>query len=300
MRVFGSYPRLFAEDVNMSVETVVSIVESPGGGAAQSNFMEAVEWLRWWNADPAHQAFLKHEQAMRFFNGIRSRTSAWIQRIRYLREYAPDYLERLAQAEGRSFAFEAATARMAAEEAAVTHAARIAAANAAAEAAEGTLVAGVGTTVVVVVVPVVAMIAVQMALGLPYYQAREQARKRGYAWGFAKGFLTGLLQWELRFTISRFWDDAVDKNPFDEELPKIRANAHNQALIHGRVAGLAKNDVEKKDYLFGLRKLAHPSAAGWSPRSDDWLERERARLVQVSYVIDLAGAAQRHRIVNIE
>jgi len=36
----------------MAAETVVSIVESAAGGAAESHFMEAVEWIRWWAAVP--------------------------------------------------------------------------------------------------------------------------------------------------------------------------------------------------------------------------------------------------------
>jgi len=293
-------PLAYAEGVNMSLETVVSIVESAGGGAAQSHFMEAVYFIRQWAADPVHKAFLRHEHALNFFKQLPQQTSAWLQRIQHLRQMAPDYLRTLAQGARGSIAFESAMAKMAAEEAYLAHAARIAAADAAATAAKGTLVAGTGTTVVVVVVPVVAMIAVQVALGAPYYQAREQARKEGYASGFGKGFVTGLLQWELRFTIDRFWDNAVAKNPFDESLPRIRANSHNQGLIDGRAAGLAKNDAEKKDYLLGLRKLTHTSTAGWTPRSDDWMARALARQVQTSYVIELASAAHKHHIVNVE
>jgi hypothetical protein len=40
------------------------------------------------------------------------------------------------------------------------------------------------------------------------------------------------------------------------------------------------------------------SKAGWTPRSDDWMERMRARLVQISYVIDLAGAGRKHGMVD--
>jgi len=279
----------------MAAETVVTIADS-ATGAAESHFMEIVEWIRWWDADPVHRAFLKHEEALAFFRGIPAQTRAWIERIRFVKEAVPEYLETLTANARGGFAFEAATARMAAQEAFIRHAAL----NAAAEAAEGTLVAGTGTTVAAVVVPVVAMVAVQAALGAGYYQARQQAKKEGYAMGFAKGFITGLLQWEARFTIDRFWDNAVNQNPYDEQLPTIRANAHNEALIHGRVAGLAKKDADKKNYLLGLRKLTHASAAGWTPRSDDWLERERARQVQLSYVIALATAAMKHKIIKAE
>jgi len=281
------------------MSTVVSIVEAASGGAAQSYFMEAVEWIRWWHADPAHQAFLRHERALQFFKDLPRLTSAWVERIRYVRNVAPEFARSISLARG-GIAYEAAMARLAAQEAFVSHAARIAALDAAATATEGTLVAGAGTTVAVVVVPVVAMIAVQVALGAGYYEAREQARKDGYNLGFAKGFITGLLNWELRFTIERFWDDAVARNDYDEAIPKIRANAHNQGLIHGRTAGLAKPDADKKNYLLGLRKLTTTSTAGWTPKSDNWMDRAQARQVQISYVIALATAAIKHHVVDVD
>jgi hypothetical protein len=209
------------------------------------------------------------------------------------------YLKDLARLYSGSFTYQAAVAKLAAEEALVSHAARIAAANAAANAAKGTLVAGAGTTVAAVVIPVVAMAAVGVALGAGYYEAREEAKKEGHQSGFAKGFITGLLQWELRFTIERFWDNAVGKNGFDESLPVIRAASHNNGLLKGRMAALAKTDPEKKECLLGLHKLTRTSKAGWSPRSDDWNERMRARQVQLSYVIALAAAAQTHGIIDV-
>ena len=138
---------------------------------------------------------------------------------------------------------------------AVAHASRMAALNATATAAKGTLVAGAATTALCVGVPVVGMVAVQVALGAPYYQAREKARKNGYTSGFAKGLITGLLKWELKFAIERFWDNAVRHHPMDNAIPRIDANSHNQGLIDGRAAGMAKNDEEKKDYLLALRLL---------------------------------------------
>lgn len=283
------------------MSTVVSIVEAANGGAAQSYFMEAVEWVRWWHADPAHQKFLKHERALKFFKDLPRLTENWVQRIKYVRREALVGLEKAVTMVGRgSVTYEAAVARIAAQEAFVSHAARMAALNATATAAEGTLVAGVGTTIAAVVVPVVAMVAVQVALGAGYYQARELARKEGYNMGFAKGFITGLLKWELQFTIERFWDNAVGKNNMDEAIPQIRANSHNQGLINGRVAGLAIKDVDKKNYLLGLRKLTTTSTAGWTPKSENWMDRAQARQVQISYVIDLAGAALKHHVLEVE
>jgi hypothetical protein len=254
--------------------------------------------VRWLN-EPGVREWMNLENAKEFARHLPKAIAAWEARIRYVKLNMWEYWETFVSNARGGTAFEAAMARITAQEAALTQAARMASLNAAATAAEGTLVAGVGTTIACVVVPVVGMVAVQMALGAGYAQAREQARKDGYASGFAKGLITGLLKWELRFVIERFWDDAKDKNAFDEELPKIRANAHNQALIHGRVAGLARTDKEKKDYLLALRKLTKTSTAGWTPWSTgneyrDWLQRERAKVVQSSYVIELAGAATKY------
>ena len=144
------------------------------------------------------------------------------------------------------------------------------------------------------------MVAVQVALGAGYYEAREQAKKAGFNTGFGLGFITGLLQWELRFAIDRFWDNAVSKNAFDELIPVIRANSHNRGLMAGRVAAVAKTDAEKKQYLRGLKKVTVVSAASWTSRSDDWMEQMRARQVQISYVIELAVAARNHQIIKDE
>ena len=251
--------------------------------------MSSAEWL----------AYARANSAWYFFKDLPRATAAWVERIRYLRMMGMDtYIETLAANSAKNVAFNSAMGKIAAEEAMAAHAAEIAAADATATAAEGTLVAGAGTTAAAIALPVIAMAAVGVALGAPYYQARQEAMKEGYASGFSKGFITGLLRWELRFTIDRFWDNAVNKNGFDEALPTIRANSHNKGLLEGRVAGLAKTDGEKKAYLLGLHKLVKTSQAGWTPRSDDWMERMRARQVQISYVIDLATAATKHGLIS--
>lgn len=277
----------------MSLEAVVSIVES----AAQGGGVTAILIK---HSSPAYQALLKHRWAMEFFKNFPKFTANWVTRIQFLQRTGS--LVQLAQLvrAPTSIYFEAAMAKLAAEEAFVTHAARMAAANAAATAAEGTLVAGAGTTAAAVILPVVAMAAVGVALGAPYYQAREQAKKEEYASGFAKGFITGILQWEVRFTIDRFWDNTVSRHGFDDMMPTIRAAAQNKGLLEGRIAGLAKTDHEKKQYLNGLRKLTKTSTTGWNPQTDDWRERMRARQVQISYVIDLATAAMKHGVIQAE
>ena len=58
------------------------------------------------------------------------------------------------------------------------------------------------------------------------------------------------------------------------------------------------SDPQKKEYLRALKKLTSVSSAGWSARSDDWMEQMRARQVQIGYVIDLAAAAVRNDILT--
>ncbi len=272
------------------VETAISVATGPASSVVNLAFMSAAE----------RAPILRAMYASNFFKQLPANTAQWLQRIKVLRMDSPRWLARYGAMMPKDVAFHSAMGKLAAEEAAVTHAARMAAANAAASAAEGTLVAGVGTTVAAVVIPVVAMVAVQVALGAPYYQAREQARKEEFAIGFARGFITGLLKWELRFTIDRFWDNAVGRNGFDDDMPRIRAKAHNEGLLAGRVAGLAKNDNEKKAYLSGLKMLTSASTDGWTSRSDNWNERMRARRVQIDYVIDLSAAARKQGIVAAE
>ena len=277
------------------IETVVSIVESAASGPGIATQIAAL-------TTPAAKAMLKQRWAWEFFKHLPQQTAAWVARLRYLQMMGMHgYIADIAGSFiGKSVAFQSAMGKIAAEEALLSHTARIAAANAAASAAEGTLVAGAGTTVACVLLPVVALAAVGAALGAPYYQAREEAKKEGYASGFSKGFITGLLDWELRFTIDRFWDNALSKNHFDEVIPTLRANSHNSGLIKGRLAGLAKTPEDRRIYLRGLRMLTQTSKAGWTPRNDEWMERMRARQVQISYVIDLAGAASRSGLITQE
>jgi hypothetical protein len=285
----------------MSVETlaesVIAVLKTPGG--TEYHFWnEAFPRLREWINDPVHRHLMNQENLIRYFKDLPKFTAAWLARIQYLRVMNPVYLEVL-KATVKDVAFHSALGKIAANEAVVAHSARMAALNATAAASKGTLVVGAGTTILCVAVPVVAMLAVQLALGAPYYEARQKARKDGYASGFSKGFIMGLLKWELRFAIERFWDNAVDRNHFDESIPRIRANAHNQGLMDGRAGALAVSDDEKNDYLKALRLLTNSSTVGWTPQSDDWMERSRARQVQISYVIELASAAMKSGIIRV-
>lgn len=272
------------------IETALSAASGPSSSVVNLAYMSAAERL----------PIIRAMEASNFFKTLPEQTARWMQRIKILRIDSPRWLARYATMMPKDVSFHSAMAKLAAEEAAVSRAAQVAAANAAASAAEGTLVAGAGTTAAAIVIPVVAMVAVQVALGAPYYQARELAKKEEYASGFGRGFITGLLKWELQFTIDRFWDNAVGRNGFDDDMPSIRAKAHNEGLLEGRIAGLAKNDAEKKYYLAFLKRLTSASTAGWTSRSSDWNERMRARRVQINYVMDLAHAARRHGVVAAE
>ena len=76
--------------------------------------------------------------------------------------------------------------------------------------------------------------------------------------------------------------------------------AHNEGLITGRIAGLAKDTNEKKKYLEFLKKLSSASADGWTSRNDSWSEKMRARRVQINYVIELAVTARKYGVTAVE
>ena len=136
----------------MSVETVLSIVESPAGGVVT----RVVEMT-------AAEASAFH-------------VARWIERLRFLQQWGMQtYIKDMAASFiGRQAAFQTAMAQLAAQETAAT----LAASNAAAAAAEGTLIAGAGTTVAAVTIPVVAMVAVAVALG-PVLSGPRGGQERG-------------------------------------------------------------------------------------------------------------------------
>lgn len=284
------------------VESFVAIVKPATPMDPYDRLMQIREGALKWVNDPEFKSIQKHEKAWKFFKDHHKNVADWIARIRHVRLMFPnpeDYLKGLGGLRGGGIAYESAMARIGAQEAYVARMAQVAASNATASAAQGTLVAGAGTTVAAVVIPVVGMIAVQVALGAGLYQAREKAKEEGYARGFAKGFITGLLKWELRFLINRFWDNALNRNVVDEMISTLAARAHNEGLLEGRLAGLAIDDPVKKDYLHVLKLITNASQAGWTSRSDDWMEQMRARQVQISYVIDLSVAARKYGIIQV-
>ena len=85
----------------MSAQTVITI-ESAAEGAADgggvADMVEIRDLLQEWISSPDHQAFLKQERAMQFFKEFPARVSAWVQRIRYLRQSNLVYLKEMIKA----------------------------------------------------------------------------------------------------------------------------------------------------------------------------------------------------------
>lgn len=132
-----------------------------------------------------------------------------------------------------------------------------------------------------------------------YAAARDLARNENSAAGFSEGFVTGLLGWEWRQTVDRFARTYLVTNQWDEAIDDIRVKYYNGGLKAGYSAAAALVPAVRKAYLTKLRRSvgAH-NPAGWSAVSDDWSEQMRARLVQTSYVIDLASAGLRYEIIK--
>ena len=147
--------------------------------------------------------------------------------------------------------------------------------------------------------PVLVMAGVFVALGSGYAAARDLARNENSAAGFSEGFVTGLLGWEWRQTVDRFARTYLVTNQWDEAIDDIRVKYYNGGLKAGYSAAAALVPAVRKAYLTKLRRSvgAH-NPAGWSAVSDDWSEQMRARLVQTSYVIDLASAGLRYEIIK--
>jgi hypothetical protein len=150
-----------------------------------------------------------------------------------------------------------------------------------------------------IALPVLVMAGVFVALGSGYAAARDLARNENSAAGFAEGFVTGLLGWEWRQTVDRFARTYLVINQWDEAIDAIRVKYYNGGLKAGYSAASALVPAVRKAYLTKLRRSAGVhNPAGWSPVSDDWSEQMRARLVQTSYVIDLAAAGLRYEIIK--
>ena len=157
----------------------------------------------------------------------------------------------------------------------------------------GASVAGAGGLALTAGVPLVVAAGVWVMLGSGYYQARAQAKRKGVISGFAQGFTMGVLKWEWSHAVSRFGRRyVVNPNAFDPIASKEETVGYNEGLVAGFAAGRATPDPMKKKFRIVLRRLARRTDSGDWSRNDD-----AARLQQVSYVIDLAGAAVRSGLI---
>jgi hypothetical protein len=152
----------------------------------------------------------------------------------------------------------------------------------------GVVATGAGGAVVAGAVPVAWAIYNFVNLGLPYLEARRIVAEENTQSGFSQGWVAGLLRWEWRHVLTLFGRRRVLRtNEFDPQTDVIRAEAYNKGLIVGYLTGYGATDDLAKTFLHTLRGLAGGVQAGRWYRTD-----------QISYVIDLAGAARKHGIVN--
>ena len=156
----------------------------------------------------------------------------------------------------------------------------------------GTAMVG-GGAIAAGALPVIFQAGVFVALGAPYYQARELAKEQNTKSGFAQGFVMGVLNWEWGHAVSRFGRRYLRINPNDPEMDRIRVVHYNAGLKSGFAAGAALPEDARKQYRIKFREAAGRADAGeWSENAD------QARLQQVDYVIALAGAALKHKLIK--
>ncbi len=163
------------------------------------------------------------------------------------------------------------------------------------EAQTGGLVAGagVGSFALTAGVPVITAVGVWVALGSGYYQAREEAKNANTMSGFAQGFVMAILKWKWHHVASRFQRPYLRINKFDEQMDSIRVTSYHKGLKSGFLAGTALSDEAKKEYIKKIRSAGNVHAPKEWSRDDD-----TARNQQISYVIELAGAALRLQIIK--
>ena len=132
-------------------------------------------------------------------------------------------------------------------------------------------------------VPLAVWVGVFAALGAPYAQAKAIVQNANFQTGFSQGFVTGLLKWDWRnHVVPRFFKFGPShSNPFDESLPYVAANAHNEGLHAGYMHGFIFDDATKKELLDLLKSLSpHTRQGRWN------------QLDQRNYVVELAIAGR--------
>lgn len=163
------------------------------------------------------------------------------------------------------------------------------------EAQAGGLVAyaGAGSFALTAGLPAITAVGVWVALGSGYYQAREEAKNQNTMAGFSQGFVMAILKWKWHNVVSRFQRPYLRINKFDEEMDSIRVTSYHNGLKSGFLAGTVMSDEAKKEYVKKIRTAGNVKAV------KQWSENEyEARNQQISYVIELAGAALRFQIIK--
>jgi hypothetical protein len=159
----------------------------------------------------------------------------------------------------------------------------------------GAIATGAAGAAAAGVLPVITAVGVWVALGSGYYQARQEAKREETMSGFSQGFVMAIIGWKWDHVVSRFRRPYLRINKFDEQMDSIRVNAYHEGLKKGFLAGLALPADAKKEYSRKIRRAGHVHGPKEWSRNDD-----EARLQQISYVIEMAGAALRYQILKTE
>lgn len=140
------------------------------------------------------------------------------------------------------------------------------------------------------IIPIYVWIGLLVKMGAPYAEARDLVRSENFQSGFSHGFIAGLLKWEWQHVVSRFFKFSPGKaNGFDESLSYESSNAYNAGLKAGFMTARAFKEDDRKALLTRIKKLSRGTKAGtWD------------KLSQISYVIELAAAAQNNNMFKSE
>jgi hypothetical protein len=143
--------------------------------------------------------------------------------------------------------------------------------------------------------PIVTAVGVWVALGSGYFQAREEAKRSETLSGFSQGFVMAIIGWKWNNVVDRFRRPYLSINAFDQQMDVIRVNSYHAGLKTGYLAGLALAETARKEYSSKIRK------AGGIKGPKDWSrDSDIARNQQISYVIDMATTALKHKIIAAE
>jgi len=166
------------------------------------------------------------------------------------------------------------------------------------EATQGGLMytgAAAGSFALTAGLPIITAVGVWVALGSGYYQAREQAKQEEMMSGFTQGFTMAILGWKWSYVVPLFRRPYLSINKYDEKMNSIRVESYHSGLKSGFLAGLVLPEEGKKGYRRKIREAGNiKGPKEWSRDGDV------ARNQQISYVIEMAGAARRFGIIKTE